>query len=92
MSSLRHKRIKRHPLLFIVGAAFLLGCSATLQKPQVVQEPLLMKCQVPEAPRAELQAIPENATYPEKLQIILNNYLKIQKENELLRSALEVCK
>lgn len=66
------------------------GCGST--QVQYVEKPVFMKCQVPEVSRAELQSIPENATYPEKLQIILNNCLKIQKENELLKSALEVCK
>ena len=35
--------------------------------------------------------IPDNATYPEKLQVILNNYFKLEKEVELLREAIKAC-
>jgi hypothetical protein len=79
----------------LLGTLFLLaGCSFCRCKPIVryIQKPVYIKCQIPEVPRAELDPIPENATYPRKLQIILNNYFKLEKENKMLREAIEVCK
>jgi len=71
---------------------FLSACSP-FSKPAVryIEKPIFIKCKVPEVPRVELQTIPENATYPEKLKCILNNYLKLQKENQMLREAIKVC-
>jgi len=68
----------------------LFGCGGA--NIQTVEKPVFIKCRVPEVPRAELENISENATYPEKLRVILNNYLKIERENKLLREAIEVCK
>jgi len=76
-------------LLPILLGIFLFGCAS--HHAQVIEKPVMVKCKIPEVPRAELEKIPENATYPVKLQIILNNCLKIQKENELLREAIKVC-
>ncbi len=56
------------------------------------EKPIYLKCQIPEVPPAELNPIPSNATYPEKLQIILNNCLRLKKENKLLREAIKTCK
>jgi hypothetical protein len=77
------------PLLML-----LLSACSPFSKPVVryIQKPVYIKCQIPEVPRAELDPIPENATYPRKLQIILNNYFKLEKENKMLREAIEVCK
>lgn len=78
--------------MFLLGLfLFLAGCSFVSQ-PKMIEKPLIMKCEVPEVPKAELEPVPENGTYPEKLKTILNNYFKLEKENALLRSALEVCK
>jgi len=68
------------------------GCAQhTANMQPVIEKPVYLKCQIPEIPRAELEPISENASYPVKLQIILNNCLKIQRENELLREALKLC-
>jgi len=67
----------------------LIGCAG--RPVQVMEKPVMVRCKVPEVPRAELEKVPENATYPEKLRVILNNCLKVQKENELLREAIKVC-
>lgn len=77
-------------LVFLLFSLCLFGCGGAEVK--YIEKPVFLKCQVPEVPRAEIQPIPENATYPEKLKVILNNYFKLEKENELLRDALEVCK
>jgi len=77
--------------LFVLPAVlFLFGC-ATNPAPKPIGEPIVMKCKAPEVPPADLETIPKNATYSQKLQIILNNCLKIKKENELLREAIKVC-
>ena len=79
-------------IILISCLTFLLSACATTQPVKYIEKPVYIKCEIPEVPRAELQTIPENATYPEKLQCILNNYLKLQKENKMLREAIEVCK
>lgn len=67
----------------------LAGCGGTIK---TVEKPLFIKCRVPEIPKAELESLPENATYPEKLKIILNNYLKLERENKMLREVIEACR
>ncbi len=80
-------------LLILVLGAFLLSSCTLFCKPEVryIEKPVFIKCKIPEVPEADLQLFPENATYPQKLEIILNNYLKLQKENKMLREAIKVC-
>jgi len=70
---------------------FLCSCSLISPKVQYVEKPVYIKCKIPEVPKAELEPFVENATYPEKLKVILNNYLKLEKENEMLREAIKTC-
>jgi len=78
-------------IMFYLGL-LLFGCAgAPTPKPAIVEKPVYLKCQIPEIPPADLEKVPENATYPEKLKIILNNCLKIQRENQLLREAIKTC-
>jgi len=79
----------RRPLILCLGL-FLFGCAGA-PKPTIIEKPVYLKCQIPEIPPADLEKVPENATYPQKLQIILNNCLKIQRENQLLREAIKTC-
>jgi len=74
--------------LVLLSLVVVTGCAP---QTRYVEKPVYLKCQVPEIPPAELTPIPESASYPEKLQIILNNCLKIKRENELLREALKLC-
>jgi len=74
--------------LVLIGLLFFTGCAT---QTKYVEKPAYLKCQIPDIPPAELTPIPENATYSEKLQVILNNCLKIKRENELLREALKLC-
>lgn len=77
-------------LYVILLSSFLFFSCAT--KTVTVEKPVYIKCSIPEIPPAQLEKVPENASYPEKLQVILNNCLKIKQENELLRKAMEVCR
>ena len=77
--------------LFLILILFLVGCGLVRPRVEYIEKPVYVKCKIPEVPRANLQPIPENGTYPEKLQVILNNYLKLEKEIEMLREAIKVC-
>ena len=80
-------------IILISCLTFLLSaCATTQSKVKYIEKPVYIKCEIPEVPRANLKPILENGTYPEKLQCILNNYLELEKENKLLREAIEVCK
>jgi len=82
--------MKRFCVLPIIG--FLLcGCSFCKPEVRYIEKPVYIKCKIPDVPPADLQPIPLNAAYPKKLQIILNNYFKLQKENKMLREAIKVC-
>ena len=77
--------------LFLILILFLVGCGLVRPRVEYIEKPVYVKCKIPEVPRADLQPIPEYGTYPEKLQVILNNYLKLEKEVEMLREAIKVC-
>jgi len=76
-----------------LGVLFIItGCAQhTANTQPIIEKYVHLKCEIPEIPKAELEPIPENAPYSIKLQIILNNCLKIQRENELLREAIKLC-
>ena len=76
--------------LLLVSLLMLLTSCATA--PPQLKEPVFIKCQIPEVPKSELYPLDTTKSYPEKLKAILNNYFLIEKENQLLREALEVCK
>jgi len=78
-------------IIFLFPLLLLSACG--LMKPEVkyIEKPVYIKCKIPEVPKADLEPIPDNATYPEKLQVILNNYFKLEKEVELLREAIKAC-
>jgi len=85
--------ISRLCAVLISIGIFLTGCasSPTPTAIPVSCEPLIIKCKVPHIPKSELETVSEDAPYDVKLKVILNNCLKIQAENELLRKALESC-
>ncbi len=77
--------------LVVISSLFVLvGCG--VKGIQTIEKPVFIKCRVPEIPKAELEPLNENATYLEKLRVILNNYLKLERENKMLREAIEVCR
>ncbi len=76
--------------LFLLPALLFCGCYH-FTKVKYIDRYVYIKCRIPYVPKANLELIDENSTYPEKLRVILNNYLKLQRENELLREAIKTC-
>lgn len=74
--------------LLIIPALFIASCSTV----KYVEKPVYVKCQIPEVPKTPKPVLKEDMSYPEKLQAILNYLFDLEKENELLRKAQEVCK
>ncbi|MGC8869621.1 MAG: hypothetical protein ACP5PT_00825 [Brevinematia bacterium] len=74
-------------LILILSLIFILSCASKND----VAKPLIMKCEIPDIPKADIEEINANMPYSVKLEKILNNCLKIKKENELLREAIKLC-
>jgi hypothetical protein len=74
--------------LLIIPALFILSCSQA----KYIEKPVYMKCQIPEVPKTQKPMLKDDMSYPEKLQNLLNYMFDLEKENELLRKAQEVCK
>jgi len=74
--------------LALLSLAVITGCAT---QTRYIEKPVYLKCEIPEIPEPDLDPVPEDATYPEKLKVILNNCLKINKHRELLKEALKLC-
>jgi hypothetical protein len=74
--------------LLIIPALFIMSCSQT----KYIEKPIYLKCNIPEVPKTQKPTLKNDMSYPEKLQNILNYMFDLEKENELLRKAQEVCK
>ena len=74
--------------LLIIPALFILSCSHV----KYIEKPIYLKCQIPEVPKTQKPVLKDDMSYPEKLQNILNYMFDLEKENDLLRKAQEVCK
>ena len=74
--------------LLLIPTLFILSCSQT----KYIEKPIYLKCQIPEVPKAQKPVLKDDMSYPEKLQNLLNYMFDLEKENELLRKAQEVCK
>jgi hypothetical protein len=74
--------------LLIIPSFFILSCSQV----KYIEKPIYLKCQIPEVPKTQKPTLKDDMSYPEKLQNILNYTFDLEKENELLRKAQEVCK
>lgn len=79
-------------IVFVFVISLLLFSCTHKPKVEYIEKPVFIKCQIPDIPKAELEPIPDNVEYSKKLEVILNNCLKVKQENELLREALELCK
>jgi len=85
------KRLILTNLIIIITLIFF-GCASPKLQPAVIEKPVMMKCPIPDIPKADIKPIPPNASYLEKLQIILNNYIQLYQENILLRESIKLCK
>jgi len=74
--------------LLLIPTLFILSCSQT----KYIEKPIYLKCQIPEVPKTQKPVLKDDMSYPEKLQNLLNYMFDLEKENELLRKAQEVCK
>jgi hypothetical protein len=74
--------------LLIIPTLFILSCSQT----KYIEKPTYIKCQIPEVPKTPKPVLKDDMSYSEKLQALLNYMFDLEKENELLRKAQEVCK
>jgi len=74
-------------ILLILSIFLLYSCTRV----KYIEKPIYIKCKIPEIPTTCLNNVPKNASYSKKLQIILNNCLKLEKENKLLREAIKTC-
>jgi hypothetical protein len=74
--------------LLIIPTLFILSCSTT----KYIEKPIYVKCQIPEVPKTQKPVLKDEMSYPEKLQALLNYLFDLEKENDLLRKAEEVCK
>ncbi len=84
-------------LVASIFMAFIASCGQAVRecpacKPQVIEKPIVTKCEVPEVPPAELEKIQEKDTYEERLRKLIKNYGLLKEENTLLRRAIEICK
>ncbi len=85
----RKIRVISISMLMSLLLSVLSGCGGAVR---TIEKPYFIKCKIPEVPKAELEPLNENATYPEKLRVILNNYLKLKRENKMLMEVIEACK
>jgi hypothetical protein len=74
--------------LIIIPAFFIFSCSQV----KYVEKPIYLKCQIPEVPKTSKPVLNNEMSYPERLQALLNYMFDLEKENELLRKSMEVCK
>jgi hypothetical protein len=74
--------------LLIIPTLFILSCSST----KYIEKPVYVKCNIPEIPKTQKPTLNNEMSYPNKLQALLNYMFDLEKENDLLRKAQEVCK
>ncbi len=73
----------------MVISSLLFGCATT---PQVIEKEVFVRCPVPDIPRTERPTIRQDMSYPEKLKTLLDYMFLLERENELLRSILDICR
>ncbi|MEM4958366.1 MAG: hypothetical protein QXX12_00650 [Nanopusillaceae archaeon] len=86
-------------ILVFLSAIMITACASTKPitecppcQPKVIEKPVVVKCEPPEVPKAELEQIKQEDSYEERLRKLIRNYGILKEENLLLRKALEVCK
>ena len=73
---LRRCSMKRLSILLISLALF--GC-AQIQKPQVIEKEVFVKCPIPDILKTERTCIKPETPYNEKLQCLLNYMFQLEK-------------
>ena len=76
-------------LVLSIATISLFSCATA---PQIIEKEVFVKCPVPDIPKTKKPKVNPNASYPEKLKSLLDYLFELEKENELLRTALEMCK
>lgn len=74
--------------LLVVPTVLILSCSQV----KYVEKPVYVKCKIPEVPKTQKPVLKGDMSLNVKLQYLLNYMFDLEKENELLRKAQEVCK
>ena len=74
--------------LLIIPTLFILSCSQT----KYIEKPIYLKCNIPEVPKTQKPTLKDDMSYPDRLQALLNYMFDLEKENDLLRKAQEVCR
>jgi hypothetical protein len=74
--------------LLIIPTLFIVSCSTT----KYIEKPIYVKCTLPEIQKTQKPVLKPEMSYPERLQALLNYMFELERENELLRKAQEVCK
>jgi hypothetical protein len=72
----------------IISVLIISSCSTT----KYVEKPIYVKCTIPEIQKTQKLTLKDDMSYPERLQALLNYMFELERENELLRKAQEVCK
>ncbi|RMG99403.1 MAG: hypothetical protein D6699_08475 [Aquificota bacterium] len=76
-------------VVFLIALAFLFSCAEKVQY-RNVHVPI--KCQPPEIEEPRYIKPLQDTSYPELLQILLENYRMCRTYSEKLKQALEVCR
>ncbi|QID32288.1 hypothetical protein [Pampinifervens florentissimum] len=89
--------MKAVAVFMLVLPVMLVSCATTTTEcpvcqTKIVEKPVVLKCEPPEVPRAELEIIKQEDSYEERLRKLIKNYGLLKEENILLRRAMEVCK
>ncbi len=78
-------------LLILLSSLYLFSC-ATKQQVQVTEKEVIVKCPVPDIPQTERPTIKPDQSTTEKLQSLLNYLFQLERENELIREVIEICR
>lgn len=89
--------MKKLLLMALPPFFFLFSCAPTVKecpvcKPQIIEKPVVVRCELPEVPQSQLEKITEQDPHDVRLQKLIRNYGLLKEENLLLRKAMEVCR
>lgn len=85
-------------MVLLLAFPFLFSCATAVKQecpvcqPKIVEKPVIVRCEIPEVPPANLEKITEQDPYDERLRKLIKNYGLLKEQNYLLRKATEVCR